>query len=231
MPRSRAFCNTGRVTDIYLEVGKRKVFACALDWPGWCRAARTEDAAVSALAAAAQRYAPVCELAGIAFDASSASAGLEVVARVAGSATTDFGALDAPASGDSEPMTAQDAARLAALAQAAWLTFGRIAGEAPAEIRKGPRGGGRDLDDIVDHVLQTEVLHATMLGLRHRPFPSGNQAAADRVRADIIAAILSGPTSAGPPEGAGRGRRPARFVARRSAWHALDHGWEIQDRS
>jgi hypothetical protein len=218
------------VTDVYLEIGKRRVFACALDWPGWCRAARTEEAALSALVAAAQRYAPVCELAGTAFNASDASAGLEVVERVAGSATTDFGALDVPARGDGEPMTARDAAWLMALAQAAWLTFGRVAGEAPAELRKGPRGGGRDLDDIVDHVLQTEVLHARMLGLRHRPVPSGDQAA-DRVRADMVAAIMSGRASVEQLEGAGRGRRPARFVARRSAWHALDHAWEIQDRS
>ena len=227
----RALCHTECVTEIYLEIGKRRVFACALDWPGWCRVARTEDAALSALVAAAQRYAPVCALAGLSFDPAAASARLEVAERVTGSATTDFGALDVPAGIDGEPLTANDAARIAALTEAAWLTFRRVAGEAPADLRKGPRGGGRDLDEIVDHVLQTEVLHARMLGLRHRPFPSGDQAAADRVRAGVVAAILSGLTPAEPPEGAGRGRRPAPFVARRSAWHALDHAWEIQDRS
>jgi len=219
------------VTEIYLEIGNRRVFACALDWPGWCRSARTEDAALSALVAAAERYAPICPLAGISFDPASASARLEVIERVAGSATTDFGALDVPAGIDGEPLTANDAARITALTEAAWLTFRTVAGGAPADLRKGPRGGGRDLPEIVDHVLQTEVLHARMLGLRHRPFPSRDQAAADRVRAGIVAAILSGLTPAEPPEGAGRGRRPAPFVARRSAWHALDHAWEIQDRS
>jgi hypothetical protein len=210
----------------------------------------TEEAALSALAAAAPRYAPVCALAGITFDLSSAAAVLEVVERAAGSATTDFGALDVPPGIDGKPLTEQDAARLAALAEAAWRTFGEVAAAAPAELRKGPRGGGRDKAAIVVHVLETEVLHARMLGLRHRPFPLGDQAAADLVRADILAAIRSAvrlpqrgtageaspepPSRAAPspvlPEGAARGRRPARFVARRTAWHALDHAWEIQDR-
>jgi hypothetical protein len=67
-----------------------------------------------------------------------------------------------------------------------------------------------------------------MLGLPHRPFPSGDTAAAARVRADILAAILAGEASGQP--GPARGTRPARFVARRTAWHALDHAWELQDR-
>jgi hypothetical protein len=222
------------VVAVYVEAGRRKAFACAIDWPGWCRAARTEEAALSALAAAALRYAPVCALAGITFDPSSAAAALQVVECVAGSATTDFGALDVPPDIDSKPLTEEDAGRLAALVEAAWQTFSRVAAGAPAELRKGPRGGGRDKAAIVDHVLETEVLHARMLGLRHRPFTPGDQAAADLVRADILAAISSAvPASQSPAAGtagAVRRRRPARFVARRTAWHALDHAWEIQDR-
>jgi hypothetical protein len=102
--------------------------------------------------------------------------------------------------------------------------FGQAAGAAPPALRKGPRGGGRDRDAIVDHVLQTEVLHARMLGLPHRPFPPADSAAAARVRADILAGEASG------QPGPARGTRPARFVARRTAWHALDHAWEIEDR-
>ena len=37
-------------TRVYFEVGSRKVFACALDWPGWCRSAKTEEGALDALA-------------------------------------------------------------------------------------------------------------------------------------------------------------------------------------
>ena len=217
------------MTGVYLEIGKRKVFACARDWPGWARAGRGEDAALSALEAAAPRFAVVCAHAGVPFDSSSAVAHFEIVERVTGSATTDFGALDACADLDREPLTRQEAGRLAVLVEAAWNVFGQAAGAAPPTLRKGPRGGGRDRDAIVEHVLQTEVLHARMLGLRHRPFPPGDEAAAARMRAGILAAILAG-EPAGQPPGPARATRPPRFVARRTAWHALDHAWEIQDR-
>ena len=217
------------MTGVYLEIGKRRVFACARDWPGWARPGRGEDAALSALKAAAPRFAVVCADAGVPFDSSSAVAHFEIVDRVAGSATTDFGALDACADLDREPLTRQDAGRLAVLVEAAWNAFGQAASAAPPALRKGPRGGGRDRDAIVDHVLQTEVLHGRMLGLTHRPFPPGDTDAAARVRADILAAIRAG-EAPGQPSGSGHGRRPLRFVARRTAWHALDHAWEIQDR-
>jgi len=131
------------VTGVYLEIGKRKVFACAGDWPGWARAARGEDAALVALKAAAPRFAVVCARAGVPFDGPAAVASFEVVERVVGSATTDFGALDACAGLDREPLTGEDAGRVVALVEAAWDAFGQAAA-APAVLRKGPRGGGRD---------------------------------------------------------------------------------------
>jgi len=198
-------CEDACVTGVYLEIGKRKVFACARDWPGWARAGRGEDAAPVALEAAAPRFAVVCARAGMPFDGPSAVAHFEIVERVAGSATTDFGALDVCAGLEREPLTRQDAGRLAALVEAAWNVFGQAASAAPPALRKGPRGGGRDRDAIVDHVLQTEVLHARMLGLPHRPFPPGDTAAAARVRADILAAILAGEAPGQP---------------RSRAWHA-----------
>jgi hypothetical protein len=152
----------------------------------------------------------------------------QIIERVAGSATTDFGALDVCADLDREPITRQDADRLTALVEAAWNIFGQVATAAPPALRKGPRGGGRDRDAILDHVLQTEVLHAQTLGLKHRPFPPGDTAPAARVRADILAAILTHEPSG--QLGPARGRRPPRFVPRRTAWHALDHAWEIEDR-
>jgi len=78
-------------------------------------------------------------------------------------------------------------------------------------------------------VHETEVLHARMLGLKERPFPAGDAAALARVRAAILAEIRAGAVS-GPPGDLGRSRRPARFVARRTGWHAVDHAWEIQDK-
>jgi hypothetical protein len=217
------------VTEVYLEAGKRRVFACALRWPGWCRPGRDEQTALAALAAAAPRYAEVCVQGGIPFGPVQAVAGFEVLERVTGSATTDFGALDVAPALDGEPMAAREAERQAALIQAAWDLFEQTAAAAPAVLRKGPRGGGRDRDQIVAHVRETEVLHARMLGLRERPFPPADAAAVERVRAGILAQVRAGAVGR-PPEELARSRRPGRFVARRTAWHALDHAWEIVDK-
>jgi hypothetical protein len=215
------------VTKVYLEAGKRRVFACAPQWPGWCRQGRGEEAALAALAAAAPRYAQVCARAGVPFDPVEAAAGFQVLERVTGSATTDFGALDVVPALDGEPVAAQEAERLATLIRAAWDLFEQTAAVAPPVLRKGARGGGRDRDQIVAHVRETEVLHARVLGLRERPFPPEDVAAVGRVRAGILAQIRS---AARPPGQLARSRRPARFVARRTAWHALDHAWEILDK-
>ena len=88
---------------VYLE-GAKKVFACALDWPGWCRAGRGEEAALEALTSYASRYAVVAEEASVPFPRELAG-DLFVVERLPGSATTEFGALDKPASADREPLT------------------------------------------------------------------------------------------------------------------------------
>ncbi len=217
------------MTEVYLEAGKQRVFACAPQWPGWCRQGRGEQAALAALAAAAPRYAEVCGAAGLPFDPVEAAASFQVLERVTGSATTDFGALDVAPALDGEPVAAQEAERLATLIETAWELFEQTAAVAPPVLRKGPRGGGRDRDQIVAHVRETEVLHARMLGLRERPFPPEDVAAVGRVRARILAEIRVG-AAARPPDELARSRRPARFVARRTAWHALDHAWEILDK-
>jgi hypothetical protein len=217
------------VTAVYLEVGAKRVFACAAEWPGWCRSGRDEERALEALAAAASRYAVLAALADIQFDPVTEVDCIAIAERVPGSATTDFGALDVAPALDAEPATAQQAGRLAALVETAWDYFEQTAAAAPPVLRKGPRGGGRDRDQIIGHVHETEVLHARMLGLKERPFPAGDAAAVARVRAAILAEIRAG-AAARPPEDLGRSRRPARFVARRTAWHALDHAWEIQDK-
>ena len=213
-------------TPVYLEVGSKKVFACALDWPGWARAAKTEEAALDALAAYADRYRAVPAEAGVRFP-TAAGDDLEVVERLPGSATTDFGAPDAKAAADAGPLTKAQADRLAALVEASWTVFDRVVAGAPAELRKGPRGGGRDRDKMVDHVLGAEVAYARTLGLKLRQPALDDAAAIAEVRAAILQVLR-------------RARRPApdlpkgwpyRYAARRMAWHVLDHAWEMEDRS
>jgi len=206
------------VIPVYLEVGAKRVFACAFDWPGWCRAARDEERALEALQSAAPRYAVVAGEAGFKLPATD----FDVVERLPGSATTDFGAPGAIPQRDSEPLEPTQAQRLAKLVQAAWTVFDRVAAAAPSELRKGPRGGGRDRDKIVAHVLDAEGAYAGGLGLRLRP-PAGTDAAAI---GDFRTALLDA-LRRPPPEA----KWPPRYAARRIAWHALDHAWEIEDRT
>jgi hypothetical protein len=215
-----------RATKVYLECGSKKVFASALDWPGWCRSGKTEEAALEALAAYAPRYAAVAREAGVRFPADVA-ADFDVVERVPGNATTDFGAPGMPATSDSDRLTAAEAKRLATLVQAAWTVLDKVAATAPAELRKGPRGGGRDRDKMLKHVLDAESAYARTIGVKHRGPEIDDNAAIEAMREDILA-TLRAPSDGEPLKPKGWS---ARYAARRIAWHALDHAWEMQDRS
>jgi hypothetical protein len=213
-------------TLVYLEVGTKRVFACAQAWPGWCRSARTEEAALAALAAYGERYAVVAGEAGIPFAYPQPNA-MSVVERLAGStAYTDFGVPGAVTAHDREPLAAEDAMRQAGLVAAAWVVFDRVAAAAPAELRKGPRGGGRDRDDLIDHVLAAEAAYARKLGIKLRQPARDDTPAIGALRAAILAALRA-PAGVSPP---GPSPWPPRYAARRIAWHVLDHAWEMEDR-
>lgn len=213
-------------TKVYLEVGTKKVFGCALDWPGWCRSGKTEEAALEALAAYAGRYEPVAAEAGVRFPKSAGDA-FDVVERIPGSATTDFGAPDKVATADRKRLTQAQAERLASLVEASWIVFDRVVATAPAELRKGPRGGGRDRDKIVDHVLGAEVSYVRTIGLRFRQPDPADAQAMHQLRTAISDTLRAARAPALDP---GKGW-PYRYAARRIAWHTLDHAWEIEDRS
>jgi hypothetical protein len=208
-------------TRVYIEVGSKRVFASAADWPGWCRAAKNEEAALEALASYAPRYAPVPVLAHVAFPA-KASESFDVVERLRGDATTDFGAPGAVAKAESRPLAAKETDRMLALLTGCWTALDRVMARAPQALRKGPRGGGRDRDKMFEHVLGAESAYAHRLGLK-LPQPDYRDARAIRA---FRKAILEGLRAPGK-----EASRPAPYVARRTAWHALDHMWEIEDRS
>ena len=89
------------------------------------------------------------------------------------------------------------------------------------------RGGGRDRDKIVEHVVQAEAGYARKLGIRRKPPAIDDTAAIDDLRAEIVD-VLSRPSSG--ERLVEKGWLP-RYAARRIAWHVLDHAWEIEDRS
>lgn len=135
---------------VVLETGRRRTFASALDWPGWARSGKGEQEALASLKAYAVRYSRVVEEAGL--EPPTDLDVFEVVERLQGNATTDFGAPSAIAKAEGGPLTAAEAKRRERLLEAAQKVLDRVVAAAPAELRKGPRGGGRDRDAIAEHV-------------------------------------------------------------------------------
>jgi hypothetical protein len=213
-------------TPVYLELGAHRVFASAADWPGWCRSGRDESAALEALATAAPRYALAAKAARVRFP-SDAADGFDVVERLPGSATTDYGAPGAIAKGDARALSKTETDRQCALLEGSWTVLDRVVAKAPAELRKGPRGGGRDRDKIVDHVVDAEDAYAHKLGLRLARPDRQDGAAVRKFRAAILAAVRAG-AKASPPIDK---NWPVRYAVRRIAWHTLDHAWEMENRS
>lgn len=207
---------------IALEGTGRKVFASALDWPGWSRSGKGPEAALEVLLAYAPRYAPVARAAGLHF---ADTFDVEVVEQLDGGSGTEFGVPSLPTEADGRPVDLTEAARLASIVEAAWATFDAVAETAPAELRKGPRGGGRDRDKMMAHVDEADWYYAREIGIRV-PAPK-SRADTEALRAQVLE-VLRQPSDGSPL--AGR-KWPARYAARRIAWHALDHAWEMEDRS
>jgi hypothetical protein len=219
---------------IYLEVGSRRVFAGALEWPGWCRSGRDEDGALQALVAYGSRYAAALAEAARGFTPPQDASSLKVTERLKGNASTDFGAPGVPPAGDERPLDARGLSRLAGLLQACWAAFDRSAGAAKGVmLRKGPRGGGRDLGAIVSHVLEADLAYLAGLGGRYRKVGGADLGAEMAGARKAILELLSSRTRGEAPPRTPRSGKlwTPRYAVRRSAWHALDHAWEIEDRA
>lgn len=207
--------------------GKRAV-AFALDWPGWSRGAKTPELALETLAAYRSRYRPVAELAGMA-EAFDAAGPLEVVEDRVGTGSTDFWGISfSPSATERDPVAAPELERAIVLLQACWAFFDGVAARVSPELRKGPRGGGRDRDRIVRHTIRTESEDfAKQVGLRIPEEAALTPDGLRRHRETYVAAIRA--------YNAGEVRRRMRswtlpFLVRHSCYHALDHAWEMEDR-
>lgn len=224
---------SGDSIDIYLETGQKRVFAGAVDWPGWCRSGQNEDAVLQALLEYGPRYARVVQRAGIVFIVPRSSSVFQVVERLVGNSATDFGAPGVVPRLDDQPVDEKECSRLRMLLSACWdeleMVLENAAGQ---ELRKGPRGGGRDAVGILKHVLEGGSGYLSHLGWKPVPIdlsdlPTGLRKTRAAME-DGLAAAVRGEIPAYGPRG---GKRwPPRYFVRRTAWHILDHAWEIEDR-
>jgi len=220
---------TMATTPVYLEVGSKRTFACSFAWPGWTRAGKDEEEALDALVEAAPRYRRTLGAAARDLTAPATAKGLRVLERVKGNATTDFGAPGVAAKADDDDLTERELRRQLRILQACWRAFDRAAAKAEGvELSKGPRGGGRDLDKIVDHVLGADSAYLGAFG----GAVTGSGDRAERLRSAFVEAATLRTHGEPPPKPRKRAALwPVAYAIRRSAWHAVDHVWEIEDRS
>ncbi len=214
--------------DVYLEVGAKRVFACAVDWPGWCRSGPDEATALRALLDYGPRYAAVVRSARLGFEAPTRLEELRVVERLVGNATTDFGALGVIPSPDRASANVAECARFERVIRAGWRALDATRKRATGKVLlKGPRGGGRELDAIVGHVLDADGGHLAAVGWKLRS--AGTMAdRVDETRSAITEALSASARGEIPATGPRGGSRwPVRFFVRRVAWHAIAHAWEI----
>ncbi|MBP6787325.1 MAG: DinB family protein [Candidatus Promineofilum sp.] len=218
---------------VYLESGQKRVFAAALNWPGWCRSGRDEASALAALLEYGPRYARAVTASGLPFDIPADVADFTIAERLPGSSGTDFGVPLSIPDADSAPFDANELARATTILDAVWQTFDTAAESAVGvALRKGPRGGGRELDAIVAHVRGADAGYLARLGRkppRDITDPAEAHAAVRQTMRDTLAAAHRGELPESGPRG-GKIWSP-RFFARYVAWHTLDHAWEIEDRA
>lgn len=206
----------------------KKVAAFAIDWPGWSRGARTGPEAVEVLAAYRDRYRPVAALAGLG-DEFDAAGDLELVEDHVGVGSTDFWGISfAPSSFEQEPMGADELERKISLLEASWRYFDDVAARVSPEMQKGPRGGGRNRDEIVRHALGWERADlAKRVGVVVDPIVPPTPDGFSSHRDEFVAALRTYNA-----EGRmARGRNwTIGLLIRHTAYHALDHAWEMEDK-
>lgn len=212
---------------VALEIGLKgkKVVALAPDWPGLERGAKTEEEALARLESYLPRYAPVAKLAGMEA-AYGTSTRLEVVERYPGVGSTDFWGISfAFSSIDRQVMSTDELERELTLMQGCWAFFDAVRSRVSAEMQKGARGGGRDRDQIVRHTLHTEMDWAKKLGL-----PMGDSA---NLTAEVVGAHRDAYCTAiraFHAEGKMARTWPLRYLIRHTAYHSMDHAWEMEDK-
>ena len=207
---------------------EKRIAAFALDWPGWSRGAKTPEDAVETLDAYRPRYRPVARIAGLEAEFDAAGP-LEIVEDHVGVGSTDFWGISfAPSSFEQGPMPEDEIERKLVLLEAAWRFFDEVAASVSPEMRKGPRGGGRSRDEIIRHALGWERADLVKrVGVVADPVvpatPEGLRSHRDEYVAALRTYNVEGRMA--------RGRNwTVALLLRHSAFHVLDHAWEMEDK-
>lgn len=212
---------------VAIEIGTKgkKVVAVVPDWPGLERGAKNEEAAIEKLLLYVPRYAAVAQLAGLE-KTFATNPVFDVVERYPGTGSTEFWGISfAFSSFDHQPMSDKELERELKLMRACWKFFDEVRDRVSAELKRGPRGGGRDRDHIVRHVVFNEQDWAKGLGLGtpdETILTDEGIFAHREAYCDAIRTFHS--------QGKMASKWPLRYLIRHTAYHNLDHAWEMEDK-
>jgi hypothetical protein len=218
---------------VYLEEGKKRTFAGAIDWPGWCRQGRNETEALAALFEYGRRYGATLSGTRLGFVAPNDLSQLTVVERLPGNATTDFGAPGVPPTVDRErSCDAATLRRFEKILEASWRAFDEtVEATRGKTLATGPRGGGRSLEAIVRHVVEADAGYLGAVGWK-APKPTKPAQRLRETREAILSALKASAAGEIPSTGPRGGVRwTARYFVRRVVWHVIAHVWEIERRA
>lgn len=218
---------------VAIESVKRRTFAIAYEWPGWARSGRDEASAIQTLLDYGPRYAAVFQSTSFSFVPPDNAKSFEVIERLEGNSTTNFGAPAILLRNDDDPVNDDELARFQTMLTESWRTFDHaLAVSEGIELRKGPRGGGRDQQKMLAHVIMADENYLAKLGWKYAKVDGVTPVASlPLLREAIIEGLKASVHGEIPRKGPRGGLRwTPRFFVRRVIWHILDHAWEIEDR-
>ena len=126
-------------------------------------------------------------------------------------------------------MPSGELARQLSLMQACWAFFDEVRSRVSAELQQGPRGGGRQRDQIIRHVVRNEQEEwGKKLGLHVPELPQGVMPTDEGLSAQRDAYCTA--IRVFHAEGKMARTWPLPFLIRHTAYHTLDHTWEMEDK-
>jgi len=159
----------------------------------------------------------------------AASPVVDVVEHYPGIGGTDFWGISfAFSSIDHQVMSGEALEYELTLMRACWTFFDAVRARVSAEMQRGPRGGGRDRDHIVRHIFANEQDWAKGLGVLT---PDDAMLTGEGMNAhrDAYCDGIRDYHSQGKRPGK-MGKWPLRYMIRHTAFHTLDHAWEMEDK-
>jgi hypothetical protein len=212
---------------VMLETGpkNKKVVAVAPDWPGLERGAKTAGAAIERLQSYIPRYVKVAKLASM-DEEFTVIEDVDVIEHYTGVGSTDFWGISFAFSRiDRQDISSEELERELALMQACWVFFDDVRTRVSPQMQKGQRGGGRDRDQIVMHVIRVEQDWAKKVGVsvpEDAVLIDENLQAYRDAYCEAIRAFHA--------QGKMARTWPLRYLIRHTAYHTLDHAWEMEDK-